>query len=67
MKQLLGNYQASFKILCRSGSEIKTHCWFGGQKLINDQCSMTLHSIRKDTSLKYCKGLFFTNVCHTLL
>lgn len=48
MKQLLGNYQDSFKILCRAGNEIKTYCWVGGQKLINDQCSMTLHSVKEE-------------------
>lgn len=55
MKQLLGNYQDSFKILCRSGNAIKTYCWVGGQKLINAQCSMAVHSgeRRKDTSLKF--------------
>lgn len=57
IKQLLGSYQESFKILFRSGNGIKTYCWFGGQKLINDQCSMALHSVerRKDTSLKFVK------------
>lgn len=48
IKQLLGNYEDSFKMFCRSGNEIKTYCWVGGQKLINDQCSMTLHSRKEE-------------------